>query len=302
MSSKLVANFKQKHLLLTFDAFGTLYQPRTSIPATYARVAKEHGIQDVNEEELAVSFKKGTFKSASKQFPNYGKASGLRLHEWWAYLVRDSFQPVTSKPVPDAMIRSLMEDFSSKKAYRLFSDVLPFFTYLKDMNGSAQTPDWPWRSTTVGVITNSDFRVGGILKSLGLKVRDERNQESENLSPDISFVTTSYIAGIEKPDAKIFKAAQNTFSQLISSSEIPAEDIVKVHIGDDLEKDVFGAMGAGWTSIFLDRAGRFKDEKEEDKQKNLTVSVTHPVTQEEKEISVIKKLCGLRLKLSSTSF
>lgn len=59
MSSKLVTNLTQKHLLLTFDAFGTLYKPRASISATYARIAKKHGIQNVNEEELAVSFKKG---------------------------------------------------------------------------------------------------------------------------------------------------------------------------------------------------------------------------------------------------
>lgn len=60
MSSRLVTNLKEKHLLLTFDAFGTLYKPRTSISSTYARIAKKHGIESVNEEKLAVSFKKGS--------------------------------------------------------------------------------------------------------------------------------------------------------------------------------------------------------------------------------------------------
>jgi hypothetical protein len=90
MSSKLMGNLKDKHLLLCFDAFGTLFKPRTSISATYAKTARQYGIKDVDEEALAISFKKGdqisrylwsdnlcalaAFKFASKGFPNYGKA------------------------------------------------------------------------------------------------------------------------------------------------------------------------------------------------------------------------------------
>ncbi|KAE9984526.1 hypothetical protein EG328_008554 [Venturia inaequalis] len=303
MSSKLVTSLRQKHLLLTFDAFGTLYTPRTSISRTYANTAKNYGIQNVNEAELAVSFKRA-FKSASKQFPNYGKTSGLKLQEWWAYVIRDSFQPVTSKPVTDALIHRLMKVFGCQYAYRLFHDVLPFFRYIKHRNGSAQTPEWPWKSTTVGIISNSDYRVGGVLKSLGLKVSDIRQPESENNGSDISFVTTSYTLGIEKPNAKIFHAAHKTFSQLPSSAEILPADVVRVHVGDDLEKDVFGALGAEWTPIFLDR-GRSKVRVGEEggKQGNLTVSVTDPDTQEreEKEICVIENLGELQSRLPSIS-
>lgn len=59
MSSKLVGKLKDKHLLLCFDAFGTLFKPRTSIATTYAKTARQYGIKDVDEEALAVSFKKG---------------------------------------------------------------------------------------------------------------------------------------------------------------------------------------------------------------------------------------------------
>lgn len=59
MSSKRLVNLKKKHLLLCFDAFGTLYHPRTSIPATYAKCAGRYGISGIKEDELASSFKKG---------------------------------------------------------------------------------------------------------------------------------------------------------------------------------------------------------------------------------------------------
>lgn len=201
------------------------------------------------------------------------------------------------------MIRSLMREFSCKDGYSLFKDVLPFFQHPKVKNGSSPpTLEWPWMSTTVGVITNSDFRVGGILQSLGLKMPHVRNGRLVVYkNPDISFVTTSYITGVEKPNAKIFEAAQNAFHQLGSSSEISDKDITRVHVGDDVEKDAIGALGAGWTPILLDRVGKFRNEKQGHEQEDLTISVTHPVTHEEKEINVIKDLRNLVSKLSSTS-
>lgn len=30
-----------------------------------------------------------------------------------------------------------------------------------------------------------------------------------------------------------------------------------VHVGDDLEKDMFGAREAGWRSVLLDREGKY---------------------------------------------
>lgn len=199
------------------------------------------------------------------------------------------------------MISSLMKEFSGKEAYCLFDDVLPFFKYLKDINGSdpkrAQTPEWPWKSTTVGIITNSDCRVGNILKSLGLRVHDTQKEESENIGSDISFVTTSYHVGVQKPAAKLFHTSRYTFVHSHCWRGISNADIMKVHVGDDLEKDVFGAMGAGWTPVFLDREGKFGDEVEGDKKEGSIMSVTHSVTHEETEISVIRDLSKLRLRL-----
>ncbi len=34
-------------------------------------------------------------------------------------------------------------------------------------------------------------------------------------------------------------------------------EVELVHVGDDLEKDVFGAREAGWRSVLLDREGKY---------------------------------------------
>lgn len=208
-------------------------------------------------------------------------------------VIRESFAPVTSKYIPDVMIHDLMKQFSSNQAYRLFDDVTPFFNFLKTMEANHRIldpqPDWPWQSTTVGIITNSDPRVPTILESLGLSVK--RVTEPNEGVKEIDFVTMSYFVGVEKPDAQIFQAARTAFFQLPSSFDISPADLVTVHVGDNLEKDVFGAMDAGWYSIFLDRKGKFRNKEEGAEEKNPTLSV---IT-EGRKIDAIKDLGEIRL-------
>lgn len=49
------------NLLLTFDAFGTLFTPRLPIAAQYALAAQEHGLAGVNEADVRVAFKEGDY-------------------------------------------------------------------------------------------------------------------------------------------------------------------------------------------------------------------------------------------------
>lgn len=204
---------------------------------------------------------------------------------------------MTSTYIPDVMIHALMKQFSSNQAYRLFGDVRPLFRFLEATRSSRPIEesviDWPWKSTTVGVITNSDPRVPQILGSLGLSVR----QSNRVMGPgqegpfDINFVTMSYNVGIEKPDVQIFRAAEMAFSQLLSPGRITEANVVKVHVGDDMEKDTFGAIDAGWDAIFLDREGRFRDEWKTAGSEEKTLSVT----EKGRKFTIIKDLGALEL-------
>jgi len=183
-----------------------------------------------------------------------------------------------------------MNQFSSKKAYYLFSDVQQFFKYLRTTKfqklvGTAP-PEWPWKSTTVGIITNSDPRVSQILRSLGVDVLKHQKPKRRE---DISFVTTSYHVGVEKPDPQIFQAALNTFVRRPSSAEITVGELVKVHVGDDMEKDVFGSMDAGWNTILIDREQKYRDEWDAAGEKKKTLTVTA----NEREVTAINNLRGL---------
>jgi FMN phosphatase YigB (HAD superfamily) len=75
----------------------------------------------------------------------------------------------------------------------------------------------------------------------------------------------------------------------------PADQFEILHIGDELEKDYFGAKNAGWNALMIDRTGCFKD----------PFSANEPITSVEvrlgkdgainstRKVQVIKDLQGL---------
>lgn len=76
---------------------------------------------------------------------------------------------------------------------------------------------------------------------------------------DVAFTILSYDVGVEKPGRGIFDAARDLFRRMRLDGEEREEEgeVELVHVGDDLEKDVFGAREAGWRSVLLDREGKY---------------------------------------------
>ncbi|KAI9678901.1 MAG: hypothetical protein M1829_001886 [Trizodia sp. TS-e1964] len=225
-------------LLLTFDAFGTLFAPREPIARQYLDVAARFGIGGVNEMLFAREFQR-VLKEQSRIHPNYGKKQGLKPEEWWANIIHTSFRPFLPEhtKLPQPLIPTLLTHFSSAAGYRLYPDVLPLFETLRHARQNPN-PTWPWEQTIIGVVTNSDGRVPQILSSLGLRVGGK--------DADVSFVAGSYDIGFEKPHPEIFAVAKEM-------ADIRAGRWEFEHVGDDWDKDVLGARAAGWRGILLDR-------------------------------------------------
>ena len=202
--------------------------------------------------------------------------------------------------MPDLLTR-----FSTRDGYTLFPDVMPFFAAVraarrsreaeaqgsnqgqrekqhqgKDIISSEQLL-WPW-PTQVGIVTNSDDRVPGILRSFGLGVSARRaggnNRDDDSISEaaaasgagheahDVDFVVLSYDVGAEKPDRRIFDSARDLFARSLEEAEGPtmasavtkaqsheARDHELWYVGDDKEKDFRGAIAAGWKAVHLVR-------------------------------------------------
>ncbi|KAF2432332.1 hypothetical protein EJ08DRAFT_695445 [Tothia fuscella] len=302
----------KKNLLLTFDAFGTLFTPRQPIAAQYGEVARRKGIINFTEKDLGRSFKQA-FKNMSAAYPNYGRdkpsqkfvlavkimnspssffscegnlsvsavfraedspgkaepntelLQDMSVATWWEELIIITFLPYSDHRTIESMVPELLHRFSSNEGYRLCSDAELFFQTLRASrelekvsildSASKGDPDllsWLslWDNIVVGVISNSDDRIATVLESSGVTVGASRFHTKtidRNGNPDIDFVFTSYNARSEKPNPTMFQAAEDLS---IASGIHPG---LKIHIGDDYDKDVIGARDAGWVPMLLDR-------------------------------------------------
>ena len=134
---------------------------------------------------------------------------------------------------------------SIKQELVLYDDVIPVFNSLNQLG------------LNLGIISNMDQNI----KSLLLKL---------DINQFIDVAVTSRDAGVAKPNPGIFQYA------LTQASVSPAKAL---HIGDDLEGDVVGAINSNMKAILLDR-----DERD---NKNLEIPV----------ISSLEDLPGLVLSI-----
>lgn len=73
----------KKRLIITFDAFGTLFRPREPIAVSYARIARECGLSGFSDAQINKRFR-SAFKQESWNNPNYGKERRIGAPQWWS--------------------------------------------------------------------------------------------------------------------------------------------------------------------------------------------------------------------------
>jgi HAD superfamily hydrolase (TIGR01549 family) len=117
------------------------------------------------------------------------------------------------------VIRQVLKLYTGRMV--LFNDVIPLFEELKK------------RNYLLGIITNARASMIDVIYSLGLK-------------PYLSGIITSEQAGVEKPDAQIFRAAYD-------QAGLKPEEMA--YVGDTYKSDILGAIRAGSKGILLDRYG-----------------------------------------------
>ncbi|CAO1416453.1 unnamed protein product [Diamesa hyperborea] len=87
----------------------------------------------------------------------------------------------------------------------------------------------------VGVISNFDPRLKDLLNDMELQSFD--------------FILTSYEAGVEKPNPKIFDLALYESKKIVKNEVILPHECL--HIGNELVKDYQGARNVGWKSVLI---------------------------------------------------
>ena len=205
-----------------FDAAGTLIAVNGSVGGIYARLAQAHG-QTVAVADLEAGFGRAFAAAPPMAFPGAvaGEIPALEK-QWWRDLVFQVFSPLGPFPAFDAYFEELYDFFAQPRAWRLYPDTRPALEALHA------------RGIRLGVISNFDSRLFGLLDGLGI---------ARFFDPTV----ISTRAGAAKPDTAIFSHA------LARHGLVPE---CAVHVGDSYEMDILGAQAAGLRPILIDRRAK----------------------------------------------
>jgi putative hydrolase of the HAD superfamily len=206
---------------VTLDAAGTLFAPREPVGETYARAARIHGIV-ADAATTDDRFRTALRVAPPLAFP--GVPADRRLdaeRAWWRAVVRQSLPAGVPSPALEACFADLWDHFARADAWSLDGDALHT---LRTLRG---------RGLRLAVVSNFDGRLVPLLAALGV-------------TPLLDAVLPSSAHDAAKPDPRLFHAAARFLAAR------PADIL---HVGDDVQLDVRGALGAGFRAILLTHDG-----------------------------------------------
>lgn len=203
-----------------FDAAGTLFEPREPVGLSYARLASRFEVHAPVEAVIA-GFHRAFANAGGVAFGPGRQAEELRRLErrWWREVVAETFEGLGNFADFDGYFEALFAFFGDPSNWRADPEAPVVLGSLKK------------RGLVLGVISNFDYRLYGILEGLGLR-------------SFFDSVTISSEAAFAKPAPQPFRIA------LSRHSIEPRESI---HIGDSERLDWDGAARTGMHAVLLDR-------------------------------------------------
>jgi putative hydrolase of the HAD superfamily len=206
---------------VTLDAAGTLFVPQEAVGATYARVAARH---DIVLDPVATGdrFRHAMRAAPPLAFPGIPPDRRREAERaWWRAVVRAAFGADAAQPGFDASFEALWMHFARPGAWTLDEGALDTLRALRAAR------------LRLAIVSNFDGRLFELLDGLGI-------------TPLVDAVVASTAHDAAKPDPRLFHVAARLLS-------VPAHDVL--HVGDDVDLDVHGALGAGCRAMLLARDG-----------------------------------------------
>jgi putative hydrolase of the HAD superfamily len=203
-----------------FDVAGTLILTRERIGFSYARLAQQYGLT-ADDKAVGAAFRRAFNAAPGLAFgPGHDAIELRRLErEWWRRVVVDTFADLGEFRDFDGYFAALFDFLGDPANWKTDPEAMQLLQRLKE------------RGHSLGVISNFDYRVYGILEGLGLT----RYFDSMTISSE---------AGWAKPAPQIFCAALERHA---------IEPREALHVGDSEDTDLTGAQTAGIAAVLLDR-------------------------------------------------
>ena len=145
--------------------------------------------------------------------------------EFWDSFYTAGFRRLGITRDVSAAVTEIRERFQRAEFETLFDDVVPALDALSS------------RGTSLGILSNFSTNLEDVLRQVGIHRY-------------FDFFIVSAIAGVEKPDPRIFDLTARAANH-------PREEIV--YIGDSIYHDIEGARRSGMDAILVDRPNRYPD-------------------------------------------
>lgn len=208
---------------LLFDVTDTLIELAEDVGITYARVAARHGVQ-LPAPRLSEAFGRMIEHAEERVFPDLALDQIPAAEDaWWRERVRQTFEiadPRARFASFDAFFAELFAFYAGAGAWRLCAQARPA---LENARRSG---------LRVGVVSNFDHRLPGLLQDLGI----------QDLLETVLFPAR---CGFAKPSAAIFEAAV---------AELKLSAAQCAYVGHDPQLDLAGARAAGLQLLEMDSA------------------------------------------------
>jgi len=202
-----------------FDVGNTLLYPYPSVPHVVREILAEEGhTHDLTAIDAYMPLVDAYYEDRYRTDDTFW-TDECETSEVWVGMYSLLCRKLGIEDGAERIARRVYDEFGEPARWRAYSDVEPAFARLKA------------RGLSVGIISNWDKRLEGLLGGLGLGSR-------------IDAVVSSASVGLHKPDPRIFELA----CEMLGVSPDEA-----AHVGDHHYADILGAESVGMTPVLIDR-------------------------------------------------
>jgi len=208
-----------------FDFYNTLATYDPPREQVHVNIAGEFGV-NVEEKALFKSFSVADmyYRDENIRQPIDKRTQEEKIAFYVDYATK-IFSGAGAEISKDIALQILAKLRTYNWKFKVYEDTLPTLKALKK------------RGLTIGLISNVAQNMESVYEELGIQ-------------PYLTFKVTSAEVGYDKPQPGIFLSA------LDKAQAKPEETI---HVGDQYDLDIIGALGVGITGILLDRNNHFPE-------------------------------------------
>ncbi|KAF4657780.1 Haloacid dehalogenase-like hydrolase domain-containing protein 3 [Perkinsus olseni] len=265
---------------VTVECIPTLIQLRRPVHAVYCAAMRRFGLE-VDEEMVKRAYTHG-FKTTQMKYPHFGVTldGALKYYkDWWRVSV---FETLNAPGMPatgwsadefDLFFQHVFSEFGSVTTWQAQPDAKEFLQrcqaagepslHLGDSSQSRMP--CPALALTLAVVSNgSSGMVTGLLDNSYARYIDDTLPLCDGLHEALHFsvLGADYEPPLLKPSAAAFDEAlrkANVAQRMFGNGVGDIGPGEMLHLGNRLNVDYAGAMGAGWKALVLDRTGSVRE-------------------------------------------